>query len=164
MKEAVLGTVFMFILLAFSWFSSLTWRYNLVCILLCCSVLCNLCFLSPLSMKWYESLLLLIVNSFLWPFLSLHASTNVSCVVSRRDMATQMSPVGSNHSSPTRKPPFPTSTPSALPIVELQSVLYYGCIHAQLVFVSHFSYHILASHCLSCVDGQVWHSMNELIF
>uniref|UniRef100_A0A6N2L1M6 Uncharacterized protein n=1 Tax=Salix viminalis TaxID=40686 RepID=A0A6N2L1M6_SALVM len=37
-------------------------------------------------------------------------------------MATQMSPVGSNHSSPTRKPPFPTSTPSALPIVELQSV------------------------------------------
>ncbi|KAJ6676052.1 hypothetical protein OIU74_017343, partial [Salix koriyanagi] len=37
------------------------------------------------------------------------------------DMATLMSPGGSNHSSPTRKPPFPTSTPSALPIVELQS-------------------------------------------
>ncbi|KAF9663549.1 hypothetical protein SADUNF_Sadunf17G0062900 [Salix dunnii] len=39
-----------------------------------------------------------------------------------RDVATQMSPVASNHSSPTRKPLFPNSTPSALPIVELQSV------------------------------------------
>ncbi|KAF9682498.1 hypothetical protein SADUNF_Sadunf05G0115100 [Salix dunnii] len=38
------------------------------------------------------------------------------------DMATQMSPVGSNYSSPTRKPPFPNSTPSTLPTVELHSV------------------------------------------
>lgn len=50
------------------------------------------------------------------------AATDISRVVSRRDMATQMSPVGSNHSSPTRKPSFSTSTPSVLPSVELQSV------------------------------------------
>ena len=37
-------------------------------------------------------------------------------------MATQMSPEGSNHSSPTRQPSFSASTPSTLPIVELQSV------------------------------------------
>ncbi|KAF9684259.1 hypothetical protein SADUNF_Sadunf04G0099300 [Salix dunnii] len=69
--------------------------------------------------KGFFSLLLIPVFDFV---LSLHASTNVSRVVSRRDMATQMIPVGSNHSSPTRKPPFPNSTPSALPTVELQSV------------------------------------------
>ncbi|KAF9684266.1 hypothetical protein SADUNF_Sadunf04G0100000 [Salix dunnii] len=69
--------------------------------------------------KGFFSLLLIPVFEFV---LSLHASTNVSRVVSRRDMATQMIPVGSNHSSPTRKPPFPNSTPSALPTVELQSV------------------------------------------
>ena len=42
--------------------------------------------------------------------------------VSRRDMATQMSPEGSTHSSPQGRLSFSASTPSALPIVELQSV------------------------------------------
>ncbi|CAK7347533.1 unnamed protein product [Dovyalis caffra] len=50
------------------------------------------------------------------------AATDISRAVSRRDMATQMSPEGSNHSSPTRRPSFSASTPSALPIVELQGV------------------------------------------
>ncbi|KAK9269827.1 hypothetical protein L1049_025400 [Liquidambar formosana] len=45
------------------------------------------------------------------------AATNISRAVSRRDMATQMSPEGSTHSSPNRRP----SASSALPIVELQS-------------------------------------------
>ena len=36
----------------------------------------------------------------------------VSCVVSRRDMATQMSPEGSTHSSPEEKSLFSTSAPS----------------------------------------------------
>ncbi|KAK1555816.1 hypothetical protein Q3G72_031629 [Acer saccharum] len=49
------------------------------------------------------------------------AATDISRTVSRRDMATQMSPEGSTHSSPERRP-FSVSTPSALPIVELQSV------------------------------------------
>ncbi|KAH8516441.1 hypothetical protein H0E87_004696 [Populus deltoides] len=48
------------------------------------------------------------------------AATDISRDVSRRDMATQMSPEGSNHSSPTRQPSFSVSTPSSLPIVELQ--------------------------------------------
>ncbi|XAR61897.1 hypothetical protein NMG60_11016443 [Bertholletia excelsa] len=48
--------------------------------------------------------------------------TNISRVVSRRDMATQMSPEGSPHSSPRRNPSFSSSTPSFLPIVELESV------------------------------------------
>lgn len=49
------------------------------------------------------------------------AATDISRTVSRRDMATQMSPEGSPHSSPERRP-FSLSTPSALPIAELQSV------------------------------------------
>ncbi|KAL5558837.1 hypothetical protein UlMin_035048 [Ulmus minor] len=49
------------------------------------------------------------------------AATNVSRAVSRRDMATQMSPEGSIHSSPETGPCFPDSTPPILPIVELQS-------------------------------------------
>ncbi|GAV72605.1 Remorin_C domain-containing protein [Cephalotus follicularis] len=46
---------------------------------------------------------------------------DISGAVSRRDMATQMSPEGSTHSSPKRSS-FSASTPTALPIVELQSV------------------------------------------
>lgn len=46
------------------------------------------------------------------------AATTVSRAVSRRDMATQMSPEGSCHSSPRRS--FSPSTPSILPIVEVQ--------------------------------------------
>ena len=49
------------------------------------------------------------------------AATDISRTVSRRDMATQMSPEGSTHSSPERRP-LSVSTPSALPILELQSV------------------------------------------
>lgn len=48
------------------------------------------------------------------------AATSVSRAVSRRDMATQMSPEGSCHSSP-RRSSFSPSTPSILPIVEVQS-------------------------------------------
>ncbi|XP_065634227.1 uncharacterized protein LOC112003292 isoform X2 [Quercus suber] len=50
------------------------------------------------------------------------AGTDISRGVSRRDMATQMSPEGSSHSSPERRLSFSASNPSALPIVELQSV------------------------------------------
>lgn len=50
------------------------------------------------------------------------AGTNVSPAVSRRDMATQMSPEGSSCSSPNMRPSFSASTPSALPVTELQSV------------------------------------------
>ncbi|XP_065847673.1 uncharacterized protein [Euphorbia lathyris] len=50
------------------------------------------------------------------------ASTDISSAVSRRDIATQMSPDGSKHSSSSRRPSFSASTPSALPIVELQSI------------------------------------------
>ncbi|KAA8528529.1 hypothetical protein F0562_035884 [Nyssa sinensis] len=50
------------------------------------------------------------------------AATDISCAVSRRDMATQMSPEGSPHPSPQRRPSLSPSTPSALSIVELQSV------------------------------------------
>ncbi|CAO2817798.1 unnamed protein product [Amaranthus hypochondriacus] len=49
------------------------------------------------------------------------AATNVSRAVSRRDMATQMSPEGSCHSSP-RRSSFSPFTPSILPIVEVQSI------------------------------------------
>ncbi|GAB4852178.1 hypothetical protein Ancab_016368 [Ancistrocladus abbreviatus] len=49
------------------------------------------------------------------------AATNISRTVSRRDMATQMSPVGSSHSSP-RRSSFSPSTPSILPIVEVQNL------------------------------------------
>ncbi|KAI8015735.1 Remorin 4.1 [Camellia lanceoleosa] len=48
------------------------------------------------------------------------AATNISRDVSRRDMATQMSPEGSPYSSP-RRLSFSPSTPSVLPIVELES-------------------------------------------
>ncbi|KAJ7966610.1 Remorin [Quillaja saponaria] len=50
------------------------------------------------------------------------AASNISCAVSRRDMATQMSPEGSPCSSPTTRPSFSASTPSTLPIMEVQSV------------------------------------------
>ncbi|XP_058725152.1 uncharacterized protein LOC131596508 [Vicia villosa] len=49
------------------------------------------------------------------------AGTNVSPAVSRRDMATQMSPEGSSCSSPNRRTSFSASTPPALPVTELQS-------------------------------------------
>ncbi|WCJ35428.1 Remorin family protein [Euphorbia peplus] len=49
------------------------------------------------------------------------ASTDISSAVSRRDMATQMSPEGSNRSSSGRRPSFSASTPSGRPIVELRS-------------------------------------------
>ncbi|XP_031267235.1 uncharacterized protein LOC116125653 [Pistacia vera] len=48
------------------------------------------------------------------------AATDISRTISRRDMATQMSPDGSTHSSPKRQP-F-SSAATALPILELQSV------------------------------------------
>ncbi|XP_044510270.1 uncharacterized protein LOC123228854 [Mangifera indica] len=48
------------------------------------------------------------------------AATDISRTISRRDMATQMSPNGSTHSSPKRQP-F-SSAPTALPSLELQSV------------------------------------------
>ncbi|KAJ4841537.1 hypothetical protein Tsubulata_001741 [Turnera subulata] len=51
------------------------------------------------------------------------AATDISRAVSRRDMATQMSPEGSIHSSPpSGRASFSACTPSALPIVEVQSV------------------------------------------
>ncbi|KAL7002495.1 hypothetical protein U1Q18_003649 [Sarracenia purpurea var. burkii] len=50
------------------------------------------------------------------------AATNISRAVSRRDMATQMSPDGSPHSSPWRRPSFSLSSSSVLPIVELGGV------------------------------------------
>ncbi|GMI96730.1 hypothetical protein like AT1G45207 [Hibiscus trionum] len=48
------------------------------------------------------------------------ATTDSSPTVSRRDMATQMSPQGSTRSSPKGSTSFSLSTPSALPITELQ--------------------------------------------
>ena len=48
------------------------------------------------------------------------AAINVSRAISRRDMATQMSPEDSCPSSP-RRSSFSLSTPSFLPIVEVQS-------------------------------------------
>ncbi|XP_057779513.1 uncharacterized protein LOC130998091 isoform X2 [Salvia miltiorrhiza] len=50
------------------------------------------------------------------------AANNISRAVSRRDMATQMSPESSNHSSPGRGSSFSLATPSILPIVESQSM------------------------------------------
>ncbi|OMO74739.1 hypothetical protein COLO4_26522 [Corchorus olitorius] len=50
------------------------------------------------------------------------AATDISRTVSRRDMATQMSPPGSSNSSPKGRPSYSPSTPSALPIMELQSI------------------------------------------
>ncbi|XP_062097837.1 uncharacterized protein LOC133803737 isoform X2 [Humulus lupulus] len=49
------------------------------------------------------------------------SAANVSRAVSRRDMATQMSPEGSTHSSPKAGISFSNSNPSILPIVELES-------------------------------------------
>ncbi|GAU39917.1 hypothetical protein TSUD_05090 [Trifolium subterraneum] len=49
------------------------------------------------------------------------AGTNVSPAVSRRDMATQMSPEGSSCSSPNMRTSFSASTPPTLPVTELQS-------------------------------------------
>ncbi|XP_060199424.1 uncharacterized protein LOC132627849 [Lycium barbarum] len=48
------------------------------------------------------------------------AANGVSRVISRRDMATQMSPEASPSSSPIRQSSFSPSTPSILPLVELQ--------------------------------------------
>ncbi|XP_044474494.1 uncharacterized protein LOC123202604 [Mangifera indica] len=48
------------------------------------------------------------------------AATDISSTISRRDMATQMSPDGSTHSSPESQP-F-TSATTALPMLEIQSV------------------------------------------
>ncbi|KAL6982911.1 hypothetical protein U1Q18_016305 [Sarracenia purpurea var. burkii] len=50
------------------------------------------------------------------------AATNISGAISRRDMATQMSPDGSPHSSPSRKLSFSPSNQAVLPIRELESV------------------------------------------
>ncbi|KAH7845339.1 hypothetical protein Vadar_000848 [Vaccinium darrowii] len=50
------------------------------------------------------------------------AANDISRVVSRRDMATQMSPEGSQHSSPRCRLSFSPSTPYTLPMVELESV------------------------------------------
>ncbi|KAF5747006.1 hypothetical protein HS088_TW06G01183 [Tripterygium wilfordii] len=52
----------------------------------------------------------------------MNAATDISRVASSRDMATQMSPESSTNSSPKRRSSFSTSTPSALQIVEAQSV------------------------------------------
>ncbi|KAE9586194.1 putative remorin [Lupinus albus] len=49
------------------------------------------------------------------------AGTDVFPAVSRRDMATQMSPEGSSCSSPNMRPSFSASTPPPLPITEFQS-------------------------------------------
>ncbi|KAG6419848.1 hypothetical protein SASPL_116360 [Salvia splendens] len=50
------------------------------------------------------------------------SANNISRAVSRRDMATQMSPESSNHSSPRRDSSFSLATPSILPVVEAQSI------------------------------------------
>ncbi|XVF64074.1 hypothetical protein PTKIN_Ptkin09bG0137800 [Pterospermum kingtungense] len=50
------------------------------------------------------------------------AATDISRTVSRRDMATQMSPQGSTRSSSKGSPSLSPSTPSALPVMELQSI------------------------------------------
>lgn len=50
------------------------------------------------------------------------ADNNISRAVSRRDMATQMSPEGSQHSSPRCRLSFSPSTPYVHPTVELESV------------------------------------------
>ncbi|RDX93600.1 Remorin 4.1, partial [Mucuna pruriens] len=50
------------------------------------------------------------------------AGTNVSPAVSRRDMATQMSPEGSSCSSPNLMPSFSASTPPALAVTEFKSL------------------------------------------
>ncbi|CAN0873015.1 Remorin 4.1 [Linum grandiflorum] len=52
------------------------------------------------------------------------AATDISRVVSRRDMATQMSPASSSHSSPSKRLSLMSSTPSVLPIVEVKSFQY----------------------------------------
>ena len=49
------------------------------------------------------------------------SATNVSRTVSRRDMATQMSPESSHHSSPRHESSFSPSSPM-LPVVELHSM------------------------------------------
>ncbi|KAG5121224.1 hypothetical protein AAZX31_14G080800 [Glycine max] len=50
------------------------------------------------------------------------AGTNVSPALSRRDMATQMSPEGSSCSSPSLRPSFSASTPPSLPLSEFRSL------------------------------------------
>ncbi|KAG8390897.1 hypothetical protein BUALT_Bualt01G0131300 [Buddleja alternifolia] len=50
------------------------------------------------------------------------AANNISHAVSRRDMATQMSPESSNHSSPNRTSSFSLATPTILPLVELHKM------------------------------------------
>ncbi|KAJ9166243.1 hypothetical protein P3X46_021021 [Hevea brasiliensis] len=51
-----------------------------------------------------------------------NAAADMPSSVSRRDMATQMSPEGSNHSSPSGRASFSVSTPSALTIMELENI------------------------------------------
>ncbi|XP_039066945.1 uncharacterized protein LOC120212828 isoform X2 [Hibiscus syriacus] len=51
-----------------------------------------------------------------------YASTDISRTVSRRDMATQMSPQSSTYSSPKGTPSFSTSSLSALPITEMPNI------------------------------------------
>ncbi|KAK7376904.1 hypothetical protein VNO80_02323 [Phaseolus coccineus] len=50
------------------------------------------------------------------------AGTNVSPAISRRDMATQMSPEGSSCSSPNLRPSFSASTPPSLPLSDFKSL------------------------------------------
>ncbi|KAL4280955.1 hypothetical protein GQ457_03G039490 [Hibiscus cannabinus] len=50
------------------------------------------------------------------------AATDISRTVSRRDMATQMSPQRSTHSSPKERRSLSPSSPSALPIMELLNI------------------------------------------
>ncbi|KAG4931626.1 hypothetical protein AAZX31_17G228900 [Glycine max] len=50
------------------------------------------------------------------------AGTNVSPALSRRDMATQMSPEGSSCSSPSLRPSLSASTPSSFPLSEFKSL------------------------------------------
>ncbi|KAI8000655.1 hypothetical protein LOK49_LG09G02452 [Camellia lanceoleosa] len=80
----------------------------------------------PPTSSYYSSLFLF-VGCFYWmkhtdeKFDSdKDAATNISRDVSRRDMATQISPEGSPYSSPKRLS-FSPSTPPVLPIVELES-------------------------------------------
>ncbi|CAI9763633.1 unnamed protein product [Fraxinus pennsylvanica] len=51
-----------------------------------------------------------------------HTADSISCAVSRRDMATQMSPESDTQSSSGRKSSFSLATPSIQPILELQTV------------------------------------------
>ncbi|KAG0449767.1 hypothetical protein HPP92_027214 [Vanilla planifolia] len=60
-------------------------------------------------------------------------STMLSPITLRRDMGTQMSPVGSTHSSPRERPPISHSPPSVHTITDLQS--YFPCLEIRDVQV-----------------------------